>query len=280
MDRLDSLVQDIYQMAETKSHPARVPAEQIFNDFGKNMESILRDWIYPKDYSGGTLRMSNIGQPDRKLWYRHRKDKYKGEKLKAHTLIKFLYGHLIEEMILALVKLSGHDVTDEQKRVEVEGIKGSMDCKIDGVLTDVKSVSTYGFKKFKENQLEYDDPFGYIDQLSGYGQAEGADQAAFLAMDKQNGHLTTTKIDLINKDVVSRIKHVKEMIEDDNIPEPCYDLVPDGKSGNMKLPIGCSYCEYKKHCYPNMRVFAYSTGPRFLAVVNVEPKVMEIKNYE
>ena len=76
----------------------------------------------------------------------------------------------------------------------LEGIKGSMDCKIDGILCDVKSTSTYGFKKFKENRLEYDDPFGYIDQLSGYGQAEGADEAMFLAMDKQNGHLTTTKI--------------------------------------------------------------------------------------
>ena len=197
-----------------------------------------------------------------------------------HTLIKFLYGHLIEEMILALVKLSGHDVTDEQKRVELEGIKGSMDCKIDGLLCDVKSTSTYGFKKFKENSLQYDDPFGYIDQISGYGQAEGADEACFLAMDKSNGHLAVTKVDLLDKDVVKRIKHVKGMIESDTIPEPCYDLVADGKSGNMKLPIGCSYCEFKKHCYPDMRVFAYSTGPRFLAVVNVEPKVMEIRNYE
>jgi hypothetical protein len=183
-------------------------------------------------------------------------------------------------MLLALVKLSGHDVTDEQKRVELEGIKGSMDCKIDGLLCDVKSTSTYGFKKFKENTLQYDDPFGYIDQISGYGQAEGADEACFLAMDKSNGHLAVSKVNLIDKDVVARIKHVKSMIELDTMPEACYDLVADGKSGNMKLPIGCSYCEFKKHCYPNMRVFAYSTGPRFLAVVNVEPKVMEIRNYE
>ena len=277
---MDNLIQDIYNLAETKSHPARVPAEQIFKDFGSNMETIMREWLYPKDFSGGTLRMSNIGQPDRKLWYKHRRKEYKGERLRANTLIKFLYGHLIEEMILALVKLSGHDVTDEQKRVELEGIKGSMDCKIDGILCDVKSTSTYGFKKFKEGRLEYDDPFGYIDQLSGYGQAEGVDEAMFLAMDKQNGHLTTTKIDLIDKDVVKRIKHVKEMIEVDTIPEPCYELVADGKSGNMKLPVGCSYCEFKKHCYPDIRVFAYSSGPRFLAVVNKEPNVMEIRNYE
>ena len=45
MSNIDDLVQDIYDLAETKSHPARVPAEQIFKDFGSNMESILRDWL-------------------------------------------------------------------------------------------------------------------------------------------------------------------------------------------------------------------------------------------
>ena len=271
-----NLVEDIYNLAETKSHPARVDAEKVIKDFGVNMETIMREWIYPTwDGEVRILRMSNIGHPDRKLWYKSHK--IKGERLRAPTLIKFLYGHLIEEMLLALVKLSGHEGTDEQKKGEVEGIKGSMDCKIDGILTDVKSTSTYGFKKFKLNDIEKDDPFGYIDQISGYGHAEGADEAQFLAMDKQNGYLTVTPVDLIDKNVVKRIQHIKEMVKDDNMPDFCYELVADGKSGNMKLPIGCSYCEYKKECYPKMRVFAYSTGPRFLPVVNKEPNVREIK---
>jgi len=193
----DNLVEDIYNLAETKSHPARVDAERVIRDFGTNMETILRDWIYPNwDGNTRTLRMSNIGHPDRKLWYKHRH--IKGEKLRAPTLIKFLYGHLIEEMLLALVKLSGHEVSDEQKKVEVEGVSGSMDCKIDGVLTDVKSTSTYGFKKFKSNDIERDDPFGYIDQISGYGHAEGADEAQFLAMDKQNGYFGLFSLSLLN----------------------------------------------------------------------------------
>ena len=41
-------------------------------------------------------------------------------------------------------------MTHEQAEAEVQGIKGSMDCKIDGVVTDVKSASTFGFKKFKD----------------------------------------------------------------------------------------------------------------------------------
>jgi hypothetical protein len=36
---------------------------------------------------------------------------------------------------------------------------------------------------------------------------------------------------------------------------------------------------YKQHCFPDVKVFAYSTGPRFLAVVENYPKVPEIYDY-
>jgi hypothetical protein len=75
-----------------------------------------------------------------------------------------------------------------------------MDCKIDGVVTDVKSASTYGFKKFKDATLAFDDPFGYIDQIKGYAKSEGETQVGWLAMDKANGHLTYLKYDLEDKE--------------------------------------------------------------------------------
>jgi len=46
---------------------------------------------------------------------------------------------------------------------------------------------------------------------------------------------------------------------------------------NMKLAVGCSYCHFKFSCYPNLRIFAYSTGPKFLTEVKNEPKVREIQ---
>ena len=63
------------------------------------------------------------------------------------------------------------------------------------------------------------------------------------------------------------------------MPEQCYDLVPDGKSGNTKLAMECSYCAFKQHCFPDMKVFAYSTGPRFLVDIVNYPKVAEIYDY-
>ena len=230
--------------------------------------------------------MSNIGKKDRQLWYSY--NGYEGEKLLPHTRIKFLYGHLIEEMVLALTKLAGHDVTHEQKQVEVDGIKGSMDCKIDGVLTDVKSASSYGFKKFKDGSLVNDDPFGYIDQIKGYAHAEGTTDIGWLVMDKTNGHLTYLKYDMADESqwywsklnffsIPERIKNIKKVVESDTPPERCYEAIPDGKSGNMKLPVGCSYCAYKHDCWgEDLRTFLYSNGPRYLTQVVHLPNVIEV----
>ena len=118
------------------------------------------------------------------------------EKMTPSTLLKFMYGHIIEEMLLFLVKASGHKVTDEQKRCEVAGVIGHMDGRIDGTLMDVKSTSSYSFKKFKDGSLVDNDSFGYIDQLKAYAKSEGDTKIAWLAMDKQNGHLTWLEYDL------------------------------------------------------------------------------------
>ena len=288
MKHTSTLVDDIYALVKSKRAPVDVDVEGEIEKFGEAMKAIMKHEFLPHSFDARKLRMSNIGKTDRYLW--HHFKGYRGEKIQPHTLIKFLYGHIIEEMLLFLVRMSGHTVTDEQKKAEVDGIQGSMDCKIDGVLTDVKSASSYGFKKFKDGSLAMDDPFGYIDQLKGYAKAENTREIGWLAMDKQNGHLTFLKYDLddeqapvyewLKEDISDRIAHIKEMVNEDQPPEICYPPVPDGKSGNMKLAIGCSYCQFKKHCFPKLRVFNYSTGPRFLSKVVNEPKVNEIKEFK
>ncbi len=282
----DTLVSDIYRMIDTKDIPEGVPVEQVINDFGENVKQILRNNITESTFDRRKLRMSNIGKKDRQLWYSY--NGYKGEELMPHTRIKFLYGHLIEEMVLALTKLAGHDVTDEQKQAEVDGIKGSMDCKIDGVLTDVKSASPYGFKKFKDGSLINDDPFGYVDQIKGYAHSEGVTDVGWLVMDKTNGHLTYLKYDMADESqwywsklnffsIEERIKNIKRVVKSETPPERCYKPIADGKSGNMKLAVGCSYCAYKHECWgKDLRTFIYSTGPRYLTEVKFVPSVLEV----
>ena len=282
----ETLVKDIYQMIDTKEIPDGVDVEEAIETFGENVKSILRNNITESKFDRRKLRMSNIGKKDRQLWYSY--NGYKGEELMPHTRIKFLYGHLIEEMVLALTKLSGHTVTDTQKKAEVGGIKGSMDCKIDGIVTDVKSSSPYGFKKFKDGSLINDDPFGYVDQIKGYAHSEGETEMGWLVMDKTNGHLTYLKYDMADESmwywtklnffsILERIKSIKKIVKLSEPPKRCYEPIPDGKSGNMKLAVGCSYCAYKHECWGDkLRTFIYANGPRYLVKVENLPNVIEV----
>lgn len=281
---ISTLVNDIYRLMETKEAEQSVDVEAEIEKFGENMKALMRtEFARDRKRDNRTLRLSNIGRDDRVLW--NIVNGTEKEEIQPHTYIKFMYGHLIEEMLLFLTRMAGHSVTHEQHQCEVEGIKGHMDCKIDGLVVDVKSASAYGFKKFKDGSLAMDDAFGYVDQIKAYAHACGEKQFGWLAMDKANGHLAVLKYDLedtqapvhklIKEDIRERIKHVKEMVKGDEPKTLCSDTVEE-KNGNMKLSVKCSYCPYKKHCYPNLRGFAYSYGVKFLDKVVNEPRVQEI----
>jgi hypothetical protein len=106
-------------------------------------------------------------------------------------------------------------------------------------------------------------------------------------MDKTNGHLTYLKYDMEDESqwywtklnffsIAERIKNIKKVVKLVEPPKRCYGHQPDGKSGNMKLGVGCSYCAYKHECWSSLRTFIYSNGPRYLTYVAREPDVMEV----
>jgi hypothetical protein len=264
--------------------PSDVDLDAEIDAFGEAMKDLMRKEFTPQERDPRKLRLSAIGKNDRQIWYTA--NEYEREELQPHTYIKFMYGNLIDEMILFLARVAGHKVEDQQKLCMVEGVKGSMDARIDGRLIDVKSASTYGFKKFKEGTLAFDDPFGYIAQLKAYAHSEGDTKYGWIAIDKQNGHLCYLEYDeedkeaevydAINYDISERVRYLKKLIEQPEPPALCHEPVEDGKSGNKKLTTQCSYCDFKHHCFPTLRGFAYSTGVRFLTEVPNEPKVPEL----
>ena len=192
---------------------------------------------------------------------------------------------MIEELILHLAVASGHEVKGMQDRLDVHGVKGHRDAVIDGMTIDVKSCSTYAFKKFKEGRLREDDPFGYISQLSSYVYAGKDDplvtdkkQGAFLAVDKQNGHICLDVYDF-SKELKTKEKEIKDIVKmvEGKLPRKKLDPIPQSKtSENKKLNVVCSYCEYKSTCWDKLRTFIYSYGPEYLVEVNTEPKVPEV----
>jgi hypothetical protein len=227
--------------------------------------------------------MSNIGKGARQLWY----DKRYGreEKFPPYTIFKFIYGDLIESLLLLLAKLSGHDVKARQAKVVVEGVNGSIDAEIDGVTVDAKSASEYAFRKFRDGTLSEDDPFGYMEQLAGYCEGRDTD-GAFLAANKVTGHIAYLPVSreelqrTIN--VRERINYLKTAVDANVEPERCYDDKPDGESGNRVLGTNCSYCAHKSRCWSDsnggmgLRTFLYSSGPKFFTKVAREPKVREV----
>ena len=286
MKKIDTLVEDIYSLFSLD--PIKMKEEEVdkhIDNFGNMLKLHIKEFMYEKPREYGNLRLSAIGKPDRQLWYdvNTKKDAIP---LTSSTRIKFLYGYILEEFLLLCAAIAGHKVTDQQKEVEVEGILGHQDSMIDGVLVDCKSASTASFQKFKNNNLLEEDPFGYIAQISAYAEANGVDEAAFLAIDKSTGEICLTPVhsmEMINAG--SRIKFLKGMVTNASIPDRCYSAVPDGKSGNLKLPFGCVYCGHKKECWSDVnqgrgiRVFQYAKGKRYLVQVGKEPDVPEVVNW-
>lgn len=275
------VVESIYRVV---SEGAEVTEEQA-NKFGKELSDLIAQRL--RDQKSGSrrefrLRMSNIGKGARQLWYESRFEP--NEQIAPHTLVKFIFGDILETLILFLAGVGGHAVTQQQAEVDVSGIKGRIDADIDGVTVDVKSASTFSFRKFANGTLAEDDPFGYVDQLAGYCKGRDTD-GAFLAVDKQNGHiayLPYSKEDLAAINIEDRIEYLKHVVESEVEPNRCYQDEPDGESGNRKLGVNCSYCAFKDRCWADandglgLRTFLYSSGPRFLTNVAREPKVPEV----
>ena len=225
-----------------------------------------------------TLRASNIGKPcARALWYE--KHDYETEPLQPHVFLKFDYGHLLEDSVLDLAKQSGHIVEREQERIVVDDIVGHIDAVIDGILVDVKTASPYSFDKFVNETIYNDDPFGYIMQLSMYLHAiDDVEGAGFLVINKVTGklHFMPLTYPMREEEIKELIAERKEQMEMDRPPPRAFSPKPVGKSGNMGLGVNCSYCPYKKTCYPELRTFISSRGPVYLTYVVREPRMMEV----
>jgi len=242
------------------------------------------------------LSPSMLGSPDRQLWYKiNCADE--ADEHSAELLGTFFYGDILEVLCIALAKAAGHKVTGLQEKLDICGITGSGDCVIDGVVVDVKSTSPYNFDKFKYHRLKgYTkktrdkdaewippskvDSYGYISQLSSYlygykdnPSVTNKTSAAFLAVRKDFFTLALDMYDL-SDEVKNKPQEVayKRGVSEGELPEKCYEPVPEGKSGNMKIDSRCNFCGFKKKCYPKLRTFIYSSGPVYLTTTKKRPQ--------
>ena len=283
MKTIDTLIQDIYSTLEQGVDTSRADITDALEEFAQDVKSAVATTLSEGQRTGvKNLRLSQIGKPDRQIWYGLRGTEE--ETLDGQTKIKFAMGHLLESLLILLTKAAGHTVTEAQDEVMVEGVLGHQDCRIDGWLVDIKSASSYAFKKFKDGTLGDNDSFGYLPQISAYATRHGDKQAAFFAIDKNNSELALLKVHEMEMiDAPARVRELKKLETMDTVPERCYSDEEDGASGNRKLAIGCVFCGYKKECWADanngkgLRAFQYSNGVRYLTQVHKTPNVDEIK---
>lgn len=285
MPNISTLVDDMNEVLKNGS-PSMT--EGLLSGLGSEVAAKFQRQLTKTDrkYEMGTLYASDIGRPCvRELWYKYRNEDR--EALSGSTVLKFLYGDIIEDVVLHLATLAGHEVSDQQGVIEQElgngwRIRGRIDAVIDGHLVDVKSVASQGFYKFESNLA--DDPFGYRMQLASYsafyndGNTSGA---GFLCVDKSLGHI---KYYDFSADIpkAEKVKVHAELcarsIEAEEPPSQL-DAVESGKSGNLKLCTTCSYCGYKATCWKDandgqgLMSYAYSNKVEHLVKVVKEPKV-------
>lgn len=280
MKTIDTLIEDIQKLVDGDHTVSQESVEQ----FSKQLAEVISKRLFQKRENSNELRMSNLGTPcSRKLWYTI-SDEHDPTPLPIEAKIKFLFGDILEELLLFLAKESGHAVTGRQDELDIEGVKGHRDAIIDGVLVDVKSASSRSFDKFAKHGLEGDDPFGYLDQINAYHWASlqephdveiDKDRLAFLVIDKQLGHICLDVYKPNGKDYGRVVQSKRAIVSSPTPPKRPYMDEPDGKSGNRKIPTTCGYCDYKHSCWTNLRTFIYSNGPRYLTHVARLPDVPE-----
>jgi hypothetical protein len=283
MKTIETLIPDVYEFLKQPTQDVVFDPEKIGGEFSSLLAKRFEPSSRLPPEGGKGLRASNIGaRCARQLWYKIRHPEL-GEDYSGPTLFKFLYGDLLELAAIQLARQAGHRVEGEQDTLNVDGIVGHRDVVIDGVLVDVKTASPYGFRDFVSGLSADNDKFGYRTQLGFYLLASQEDplvteknKAAFWAIEKVSGemhldvhHYSNEELERIRSHVVSS----KALVASDELPDRAFEDEPDGKSGNRKLKTECSYCAFKDACWPGLKVYAYSGKPRFLTVVEKEPKV-------
>lgn len=281
MKKIEDLVTDIYEVLRTGIDPDN--HVELIDKYGELFKDLLRTRLETRRPREGTLRMSSIGQPcERKLYYDVNSPE-DSEELRPEVYMKFLFGDLTELLLSYLVEVSGHTLEGTQDTQDIVGIKGHRDGVIDGVTVDMKSASTYSFKKFQSGELEQNDPFGYVIQLQSYMHSGQSDpivtdksRGAFLVVDKTLGHICLDFHPYKKLPMEAIYERKKDLVNQPEPPTRKFDPIPEGVSGNKVLGVNCSYCPFKTKCWPSLQTYLYSTGPKHFTEVVKEPKVPKL----
>lgn len=230
--------------------------QAILDEAGKLASYSFARQFGKREERPATLRLSSIGSCTRKQAYKILGYEDNGKEIDSRAKQVFFQGDICELAIVSLAKAAGVNITDsglDQKAIEFDGIQGHADGVItigdeqagyERVLLEVKSMSSFSFKNFENQQIDE----GYRYQCNAYMEALGLNRTCIVALNKDSGVLAEWIIPK-QKEIVDDIRNriaILRAVTKETLPERPYH--PDAKGF---LPFYCLYCNVYKTCRPN-----------------------------
>lgn len=220
-----------------------------------------------KQFNGGkrgsfALRMSNIGRPTCQLWFEKNKPEVAAPR-SNNFLMNMIIGDITEAVFKGVLRGAGISFDDNARvtlKLDGREVSGEYDMVLDGRVDDIKSASPWSYEnKFKDAvTLSKGDSFGYVSQLIGYAEAASKEVGGWWVVNKATGEFKYVPADDLSKeDILENIKRVYDYISKDMPFERCFEDEEETHykkpTGNRKLCKSCSFCDYKKSCWPNLQ---------------------------
>ena len=244
-------------------------------------DSVRRQFGSQVDRSHFKLRMSNIGRPSCQLWWQKNSPE-KATPPSYNFIMNMLLGDIVEVVFKGLLdeaKVAYQDSDTVEFEVEDTKVKGTYDIVIDGKVDDIKSASSWSYQnKFASFEtLNAGDAFGYVGQLVAYAEASGYDVGGWWVVNKANGEFKYVAAEGVN--VMETMYNIKKTVREVNSNTLIrhYETVEESfngkRTGNTILNKNCSFCAYKKSCWPSMTtlpaIFSKAKNPKMVDYINI-----------
>jgi hypothetical protein len=209
------------------------------------------------------IRMSNMGKHSCQL----QMNKAGAKKIRKpyNFIMRMLIGDAVEAWTMVFLKLAKADITGGKDIVSLDiadtTIKGESDVDIEGKVFDIKSSAPWAFKnKWQKgfDAVKRTDDFGYVGQLYGYSEGQKKPMGGWIVVDKSSGETVVVEADLsdaekqeIRGNIETTINKVNSDSEFERCFEPEDEFFNRKPTGNKRLGITCTFCDYRSTCWPD-----------------------------
>jgi len=237
--------------------------EELIDDAVEEFRTILNKQLRRPEDEPFRLRMSNIGRPVCQL--QMQKAGAKASRKPPNHIVRMMIGDAVEIYITLFLKLANANITGGKDKVEWEVgdtvIKGESDIDLDDAVWDIKSASPWAYKNKWAHGYEVlkdSDDFGYVGQLYGYAKGQDKKLGGWVVVDKSSGEVAfveATPTDQETKAIQANIEATIAKIKNNEPFERCFEPQEEyfnrKPTGSKRLPMNCSFCDYRATCWPD-----------------------------